>query len=264
MHRTSGRPFSVCGAVRLQGGRDMSLPGSRGFRFVLAGLAILGVSIASYVAYASHNFPDVPDAASYHNAVEWVFNRGVTQGCGNGLYCPDDPVSRAQMAIFLRRLGIALTPGYLTANQELTGHTLQGAVDCKTAAYTPTYPQRAFIDARVGALAPAAGAITIAQRVVYSTDGGGSFNQTSDAWYLPGTAPASQFVHTSSTGSQNLDPGTAYIFGMQTQTFNASQATSDDFNCSLRVTVYNRNPASSPLRPIAEESATVGGPINSR
>jgi hypothetical protein len=37
---------------------------------------------------------------------------GITRGCGTTRYCPDDPVTRGQMAAFLRRaLGDRITPG---------------------------------------------------------------------------------------------------------------------------------------------------------
>jgi len=35
------------------------------------------------------------------NYIERLYNAGVTGGCGNGNYCPDNTVTRAQMAIFL-------------------------------------------------------------------------------------------------------------------------------------------------------------------
>ena len=39
-------------------------------------------------------------------AVHWIealAAEGITAGCGNGNYCPEDPVTRAQMAVFLVR-----------------------------------------------------------------------------------------------------------------------------------------------------------------
>lgn len=39
-----------------------------------------------------------------HWAEDWIEalkNDGITAGCGDGNYCPEDPVSRAQMAVFL-------------------------------------------------------------------------------------------------------------------------------------------------------------------
>jgi hypothetical protein len=53
------------------------------------------------VARASHNFSDVPDGAFYHAFVDYLARSGVTAGCAVGLYCPDAPVTRGQMAVFL-------------------------------------------------------------------------------------------------------------------------------------------------------------------
>jgi len=33
--------------------------------------------------------------------IEEIFNENLTGGCGNGNYCPDNPVNRGQMAVFL-------------------------------------------------------------------------------------------------------------------------------------------------------------------
>ncbi len=46
-------------------------------------------------------FPDVPCSSPYAPWIEELANEGVTGGCGGGLYCPDQPVTRAQMAVFL-------------------------------------------------------------------------------------------------------------------------------------------------------------------
>ena len=35
--------------------------------------------------------------------IERIYNSGITSGCGDGVYCPDDTVTRAQMAVFLER-----------------------------------------------------------------------------------------------------------------------------------------------------------------
>ncbi|HEY7112961.1 MAG TPA: galactose oxidase-like domain-containing protein [Thermoanaerobaculia bacterium] len=49
------------------------------------------------------DFLDVPQAHLFHDAVERLFRSGVTAGCGGGNFCPNDTVTRAQMAIFLLR-----------------------------------------------------------------------------------------------------------------------------------------------------------------
>jgi hypothetical protein len=48
-------------------------------------------------------FADVPTS---HFAWEWIeglSRAGITSGCGSGIYCPNDSVTRAQMAVFLER-----------------------------------------------------------------------------------------------------------------------------------------------------------------
>lgn len=49
------------------------------------------------------DFLDVPAGHLFHDAIERLFRSGVTAGCGGGNFCPDDPVTRAQMAVFLMR-----------------------------------------------------------------------------------------------------------------------------------------------------------------
>jgi hypothetical protein len=45
-------------------------------------------------------FGDVPCPSPFADWIEALFHEGITVGCGNG-YCPDDPITRAQMAVFL-------------------------------------------------------------------------------------------------------------------------------------------------------------------
>ncbi len=47
------------------------------------------------------DFLDVPLADPFHDFVEKIFRDGITAGMGGGLYGRDDPVTRAQMAVFL-------------------------------------------------------------------------------------------------------------------------------------------------------------------
>jgi len=48
-------------------------------------------------------FPDVPIDYWAASWIEQFLLDGVTGGCGNGIYCPEDSVTRAQMAVFLLR-----------------------------------------------------------------------------------------------------------------------------------------------------------------
>ena len=61
-------------------------------------LCFAGIQIA-----AAQTFADVPTNHWAHSQVEILAANGITAGCGNGNYCPGDPVNRAQMAVFLER-----------------------------------------------------------------------------------------------------------------------------------------------------------------
>jgi glucose/arabinose dehydrogenase len=49
-------------------------------------------------------FADVPCPSQYADWIEDLSSRGVTAGCGGGNYCPLNPVTRAQMAVFLTKM----------------------------------------------------------------------------------------------------------------------------------------------------------------
>jgi hypothetical protein len=70
----------------------------RGLAVLLAALAI-GVP----VAWASHDFADVPDGQQFHDQIGAIKDAGITTGCGGGNYCPDDFVRRDAMAAFMHR-----------------------------------------------------------------------------------------------------------------------------------------------------------------
>jgi hypothetical protein len=57
-------------------------------------------------------FPDVPCSSPFAAWVQELVARGITAGCGGGLYCPTNPVTREQMAVFLLKtsLGVGFTP----------------------------------------------------------------------------------------------------------------------------------------------------------
>ncbi|HEY2293477.1 MAG TPA: S-layer homology domain-containing protein, partial [Thermoanaerobaculia bacterium] len=49
----------------------------------------------------SNPFSDVPASSPICPWVQELVRRGVTAGCGGGLYCPNNPVTRSQMSVFL-------------------------------------------------------------------------------------------------------------------------------------------------------------------
>jgi len=48
-------------------------------------------------------FNDVPMSYWAAGWIEQLASEGITSGCGNGNFCPEEPVTRAQMAVFLVR-----------------------------------------------------------------------------------------------------------------------------------------------------------------
>jgi hypothetical protein len=68
----------------------------------LSGLPYLGGEV--YTVTGS-SFADVPNGHWARSWIEKLFAAGITTGCATDplLYCPEDPVTRAQMAVFLER-----------------------------------------------------------------------------------------------------------------------------------------------------------------
>ena len=62
-------------------------------------------------APATATFSDVPVGSPQHRFVEVLAATGITGGCGGGQFCPDAPLTRGQMAVFLAAaLGLHLAP----------------------------------------------------------------------------------------------------------------------------------------------------------
>jgi hypothetical protein len=58
------------------------------------------------LAALDSRFIDVPRGAAFYNEIAWLAGAGITKGCNpplNDRFCPNDPVSRGQMAAFLAR-----------------------------------------------------------------------------------------------------------------------------------------------------------------
>jgi hypothetical protein len=75
-------------------------------RAQMAVFLLRGIHNSSYVppeVGPGTGFGDVPP--SYWSAafIKQLAAEGITSGCGNGNYCPENPVTRAQMAVFLLR-----------------------------------------------------------------------------------------------------------------------------------------------------------------
>jgi hypothetical protein len=61
-------------------------------------------SLAPTLVLAAHLFTDVPNGG-FHNDISRIAGAGITAGCTPTTYCPNETVTRGQMAAFLNRTG---------------------------------------------------------------------------------------------------------------------------------------------------------------
>jgi hypothetical protein len=54
-----------------------------------------------WVVHIGNSFTDVPPGAFAYRFIETLLHEGLTAGCGNGMYCPGQSITRWQMAVFL-------------------------------------------------------------------------------------------------------------------------------------------------------------------
>jgi len=99
-------------------------------------------------------FPDVPASNNFARWIEELAREGVTGGCGGGLYCPDSPVTRQQMAVFLLKTlqGSTYVPPSCAGNfddvpcpspfadwiEDLAGRAVTGGCQASPPLYCPT------------------------------------------------------------------------------------------------------------------------------
>ena len=82
---------------------DLYCPTNATTREQMAAFVLVAKEGAGYdpPACGTPVFGDVPAGSPFCKFVEELVRRGVTTGCGGGNYCPQDPVTRAQMAVFV-------------------------------------------------------------------------------------------------------------------------------------------------------------------
>lgn len=78
---------------------------SRARRFLIALTLVLAFAILPVVTVASDRFSDVGDGHAFHDAINELWAARITRGCATNprRFCPDEAVSRGQMAGFLTR-----------------------------------------------------------------------------------------------------------------------------------------------------------------
>ncbi len=197
-------------------------------------------------------FTDVDDTvvgASFCKNVEWLKNRGITLGCLVGLYCPNDPVFRLNMAAFMNRLGTALTPVQLRVDTAPGGIDLDAnAVVCKTAAFVVTagtFPRRAYVDLSFNGNAPAD--VGLAADLVMTIDNEATWTNLNTV-VNRGSVAANQWGGLSDIGYADLDVGQTVKWGVRMTRGGIAGATDlADSRCQLRALVYSRDGTASPF-----------------
>lgn len=190
-------------------------------------------------------FSDVADTDSFCPSVEWLRNRAITLGCTATQYCPAAPVSRAAMALFMNRLGTALSSQVAFVELALGATAPQSApVLCQSAPVAAAaYPRQALITAAFAGLADAA--LDYAVRPAISTDGGATW-QPLGAVVVPDAIAGVAWGNSSVTGTTPIAAGQSVLFGMRLSR-EAGAGTFTQARCQLAANVMNANGASSPF-----------------
>jgi hypothetical protein len=71
---------------------------------LLLGIALPTVT-TSAVAQNCDGFTDVLASSPFCPDVTWIASYGITKGCAPSQFCPNESVTRLQMAAFMHRLG---------------------------------------------------------------------------------------------------------------------------------------------------------------
>ena len=213
-------------------------------------------AVSAVIALPGHaapcaGFPDVDDTSQFCPNVEWLKNRQVTVGCGNGGYCPNDPVTRLSMSAFLQRLGVALIPSTLGQVDlpSTVGPTLANATVVCGGPVNQLAPAPYARTARGHAmfLFKMSGSADVAVEFVESTDG---TNWTTASPQQTVSADDQQRAMVAVLlPPRPLAPNLNYQYGLRI-TRKAGSATvgnPSEHRCRYRIYADNRNPATSPF-----------------
>lgn len=75
----------------------------RGIKIALIMAIVMAVLAPVAAVAAGGTFTD-DDTSIFEADIEWMAANGITSGCGGTNYCPEDNVTRGQMAAFMKRL----------------------------------------------------------------------------------------------------------------------------------------------------------------
>jgi len=158
-------------------------------RSTIVALLVGAVLLVPLGVFAAHQFDDVPDSHIFHTGISWMKDNNITVGCNpptNTNYCPDDNVTRGQMATFMKRLaennvvdaatldGIDSTGFIETADADayttqINGVACEGTTECSGGAAITVAP---ILSLEV--TVPTAGVMQVS--FLHQNDGGATFD----------------------------------------------------------------------------------------
>ena len=217
---------------------------------LLASALALFLSAGPSSAAPCAGFTDVLDTDTFCPSVEWLKNRAITLGCGGPSFCPNDFVTRWQMALFMDRLGTALTPA-VAVFQDGGGpidHDVS-TFQCVSAIYKITdFPRTAVATAHFSGMF--AGASGLLMNIHYNTDGNAVDFPISMTSLVQRTgASSATYAHASTSAVLALYVGSTYQFAIRVARSGVGTSDLTDFRCHLLVEIHNRRGSPSPPGP---------------
>ena len=219
--------------------------------------AVMGVASSGAAAAlcgggsAGSGFDDVQDTNNFCNSTQWMKNRGVTLGCTSTLYCPGDVVTRASMALFMNRLGTALTPKLVGIQSGMGTGSVIGPGDfipfCQTSATdipAVNYPRQ--LRARGTISAPLSGS-AIGLNLYRVFNGGPYTSIVQTAELLVNNPSGDEVLHWSSSVVP-VPPGNSVSVALGLINRGVGTLTlGNNGRCAIEVEVLNANPTSAPF-----------------
>lgn len=189
--------------------------------FLVAALAAAIVSPPAVSGPTCAGFVDVGTAdTDVCMAVEWLKNRSITLGCTATQFCPEDVVVRKHMALFMQRLGKALTPVVLYAEQPYGTMAVAPDLGRTLVCITPPHTVEGFARAaqfRGQFFAKTTAPSGLVGRFKYSTNGGATWQFVSAATSVTGIDYAATGAIVDAVvlaPTMVLLPGLTYHFGI--------------------------------------------------
>ena len=197
-------------------------------------------------------FTDVPGSSPSCTNVDWLRNRRITSGCESAAhYCPEWPVSRLAMAVFLQRLGSALGSHVHQSESGFLGPpglpvwqpTLCSVPISPTAV---SIDSRAHLDVVVSLLSSMT--LDVKLQLTRSLDGGATW-QPVHALPRNATLQAGQWESVRLSGDVDIAAPSAPLFNVELVPSTSSGLTLEGAYCRLRTRLQSRSDAALPIQP---------------